>query len=64
MATEFGWCIERGDSERSAPAYWAGPDRWSHNHLEAVRFTREVDGKAVALRLGAGQHRVCEHGWG
>lgn len=60
---EFGWVIERGDSETCAPTYWAGPDRWSQDHMDAIRFSRKCDGERVACRIGQGYHRVCEHGW-
>lgn len=61
---EFGWVIERGDSEVCAPTYWAGPDRWSQDHMDAIRFCRKQDAERVACRLGQGYHRVAEHGWG
>lgn len=61
---EFGWVIERGDSQPSAPTYWSGPDRWSQSHMDAVRFVRKQDAESVASRLGQGYHRVAEHSWG
>lgn len=59
----FAWCIERGDSSPSTPTYWSGPDYWSQDHMDAVRFLRKQDAERVACRLGQGYHRVCEHGW-
>lgn len=64
ISGEFAWCIERGDSQPAAPTYWAGPDRWSQDNIDAVRFARKQDAERVACRLGQGYHRVCEHGWG
>lgn len=61
---EFAWVIERGDSQPSAPTYWSGPDQWSQDHLDAVRFSRKQDAERVACRLGQGYHRIAEHGWG
>lgn len=72
MATEeSGWLIERGDSEVSAPKYWAAGQRdaerssaWTSNHLEAIRFARKVDAEKLAKRLMPSiAVRVCEHGW-
>ena len=59
----WGWVIERGDSQVSAPTYWAGPEYWSQNHMDAIRFMRKEDGERVACKLGQGYHRVCEHAW-
>jgi hypothetical protein len=61
---ETGWVIERGDSQPSTPTYWAGPDRWSQDHMDAVRFTRQIDAARVASReTWLAPHRVCEHVW-
>jgi len=60
---EFAWLIERGDLSPARPTYWAGPDHWSQDHMDAVRFARKEDAERVACRLHAGYHRVCEHGW-
>src|SRR6185312_3151035 len=60
---EFGWVIERGDSSPSSPTYWSGPDYWSQDHMDAVRFSRKQDAERVACRLHGGHHRICEHGW-
>ena len=46
---EFAWVIERGDSQPSAPTYWSGhDDRWSQDHMDAVRFSRKQDAERVA----------------
>lgn len=63
MTDEFGWLIEHGHTLVSRPTYWAGPDFWSPDHAEAIRFARKVDAERVASRLGV-LCRVCEHGWG
>jgi hypothetical protein len=67
--TKFAWVIEHGNSTAAEPHYFAGFDgfsafRWSRDHAEAVRFSRERDAAAVARgdRFGD-RHRVCEHGW-
>ena len=68
--TETGWVIERGDSEPSAPLYWAGHYEWERDHLKAVRFSRKEDAERVAERErtlddgGPEYARVCEHSWG
>ena len=65
MRTEFAWVIEHRLSPTSAPNYWAG-NRWSTDHMRAVRFARKVDAEAVRngfddeYALG---HRLAEHGW-
>ena len=71
MTDEFGWLIERGDSEVSAPKYWAAGMRdpatfsaWTSNHDQAIRFARKLDAKRVAERLMKDiPVRICEHGW-
>lgn len=63
MTTEFAWVIERGDSPPHSPTYWTGPDRWSQDHQDAVRFARKQDAERVACHTGQGYHRVAEHGW-
>lgn len=61
---ETGWVIERGNSQPSAPTYWAGPDRWSQDHMDAVRFSRQIDAARVASReTWLAPHQVCEHVW-
>ena len=69
-AMEYAWVIEHRRSQVSEPEYWAG-NRWSKNHLDAIRFARQVD--AERSRDGFDEddplpreqpHRVCEHGWG
>lgn len=62
-STETGWVIERGDSPPSAPTYWAGDDRWSEDHMDAIRFARKWDGERVSARLFYPNNRVCEHVW-
>lgn len=72
MIEEYGWVIERGDSEVSAPTYWSGPtatfrNGWSQNHLDAIRFARKVDAEKISTKLqvpGDPINRVCEHIWG
>lgn len=69
MAEESGWLIERGDSETSAPLYFAPQtdSGWDKSHELACRFARKQDAKAVADAYGlADEHgiRICEHGWG
>ncbi len=72
---EFGWVIERGDSEISRPLYWTGtalgsdPNAWTFDNLNAIRFARELDASVVAHNfMGCGDGRmnvrVKEHGWG
>jgi len=60
---ESGWVIERGDSSPGSPTYWSGPDAWSQDHMDAVRFARKQDAERVACRVHGGHHRVCEHLW-
>lgn len=64
--SEFAWVIERGDSDPATPTYWTGHDAWSQDHMDAVRFARQIDAVNVAKReqpiWGLG-HRVAEHGW-
>lgn len=70
MADETGWVIERGDSEPSAPTYWAGlgdrdfDGRWSQDHMDAIRFARKLDAERVSAKMRWPNNRVCEHGWG
>lgn len=69
---ESGWVIERGDSEVSAPTYWAGfnsliQPKWSQAHLDAIRFARRVDAEKISTVIqerGMALNRICEHGWG
>lgn len=74
--TEHGWLIEHGDSEPSAPRYWAvgayfnevsDPRRsssWTENHNEAIRFARQLDAERVVQRCMRGiPTRVCHHEW-
>lgn len=68
--TEFAWVIEHRASAPSAPIYWAG-NRWSPDHLEAIRFVRKVDAERTVKGWDdddplphEGAHRICEHGWG
>lgn len=69
-AEENGWLIEAAESEACEPLYWAGSfgderDRWTKDHLVAVRFCRRVDAERVAAGVLDGyQVRICEHGWG
>lgn len=66
--SEFAWVIERGDSPTSSPLYLSGvsanplEQHWSSDHLDAIRFCREVDARKVE-NMCMGAHRVCEHGW-
>jgi hypothetical protein len=61
---EIGWVIERGDSEPSAPTYWAGlDDRWSQDHMDAIRFARKRDAERISARMRYPNNRVCEHMW-
>ena len=72
MSTEYAWVIERGESDPSAPKYWAAGSwepsnsyAWTSNHEEAIRFAREIDARRVAERIMKGMDvRVCEHAWG
>ncbi|MDB5440887.1 MAG: CcrColossus [Caulobacteraceae bacterium] len=72
---EYGWALERGDSEPSRPLYWTGtalgtdPSAWTFDSLVAMRFARQVDADVAAHNLmgrgdGRMQVRVKEHGWG
>jgi hypothetical protein len=63
MTDETGWVIERGDSEPSAPTYWAGLDMWSQDHMDAIRFARKRDAERVSARMTYPNNRVCEHMW-
>ena len=60
---ESGWVIERGDSQPCAPTYWAGVDRWSQDHIDAVRFARKQDAERVAYGLPSPNCRIAEHAW-
>lgn len=67
---EAGWLIELGRSPADAPDYWIGCGtplsepfgRWSADHMDAVRFARQVDAERVAATIPTGT-RVCEHIW-
>ncbi len=69
--TEYGWLIERGDSEASEPKYWAAgqtdpkrPSAWTSNHNQAIRHARKEDAEMVARRILKGVPvRICEHAW-
>lgn len=69
MAEESGWLIEAAESEPSRPLYWAGSfgderDRWTYDHLKALRMCRKEDAEAVSEGvLGGYAVRICEHGW-
>lgn len=58
--SETGWVIERGDSQPARPLYLAGPNYWSFDNLEAVRFARKED--ADKFKQYAND-RICEHAW-
>lgn len=62
---DIGWVIERGDSSPAAPTYWSGPDMWSQDHMDAIRFARKLDAERVSARarLRSPNNRVCEHMW-
>lgn len=68
----FAWVIERGDSTVSEPKYWAAgqaeagrPSAWTSNHMQAIRFAREIDARRVTERIMQQiPVRICEHGWG
>jgi hypothetical protein len=62
---EIGWVIERGDSAVSAPKYWNGSG-WSDDHLQAIRFARQIDASRVCAHLPPHipMRRICQHGWG
>lgn len=72
QVTEYGWVIEHGASETSAPRYWAAgqidPNRssaWTGNDAHAIRFARKLDAERVAERTMKGiPVRIAEHGWG
>ncbi len=59
---ETGWVIERAESSQHQPLYWTGPQGWSADPLEAIRFARELDAERVASQLPAAT-RVIEHMW-
>jgi hypothetical protein len=64
MKDEIGWVIECYATGRIA--YWAGPQLWSWEHLEAVRFARKEDAERVARHpscQGIPTLRVTEHMW-
>ena len=62
--SETGWVIERGDSGPSGPTYWAGlDDKWSQDHLDAIRFARKLDAERVSARIHWPNNRICEHMW-
>lgn len=68
-APEYGWVVERGDSETFAPLYWSGHYTWESDNLKAIRFARKEDAAVIAeIETSHSeddmQHRVCEHGWG
>ena len=54
-----GWVIEHRNSEVSKPYYFAGPGKWSYNHLDAVRFARKED----ADKFNTDGDRVAAHAW-
>jgi hypothetical protein len=70
MAAEFGWVIERDESEGSRLEYFTGAIhpalRWSNpgDHAAACRFARKQDAQHMLNAIdGARPHRVVQHGW-
>lgn len=67
--TEYGWVIEHKNSLGYAPKYWSGeinPLSWSDDHLDAIRFSREIDVHRFMNSCFDSEnmfHRVSEHGW-
>lgn len=75
---ENGWVIERADSSAAEPKYWCAGfvesehssdgtrfSDWTSNHLQAIRFARQLDAERVAERsLKRVAVRICEHIWG
>jgi hypothetical protein len=68
--TEFGWVIEKHDSEPCEPLYWScgvNPLSWSKDNLEAVRFARKEDAARFmdeCFDHANMKNRIAEHGWG
>lgn len=65
--SEQGWVIER-DGAKGDLFYFSALDDdggflWCIDHLEAVRFAREIDAQKVAVGCGA-VVRIAEHRWG
>lgn len=63
------WLIETAESSPSRPRYWAGSfgderNRWTDDHIFAVRLARELDARRVADGVLRGYAvRICEHEW-
>lgn len=62
-AIETGWVIECGGGDALPLYYWAGLNRWSPDHLAAVRFARRVDAERVLSGIVGLPARVLEHEW-
>lgn len=63
---EKGWVIERDINGRLF--YWDGSDgkhgpAWKLNHMEAMRFARQVDANAMLTWYCGQEGRVVEHMW-
>lgn len=64
------WLIEAAESDATAPLYWAGSfgderDRWTDDHMAAVRLARRQDADAICRSgvLSGYAVRICEHAW-
>lgn len=60
------WLIEYGPSAPSRPRYWGGVHGWTFDHLQAVRFARQVDAQSIAESMDdgvPGNYRIAEHMW-
>lgn len=68
--TEYAWLIESGDSQVSAPLYYAGYNElkskscWSYTLDDAIRFSRKADAEKVSRLMKQQNNRIAEHGWG
>lgn len=55
------------DTGGASPSYWTGqgPDKWSFNHDDAMRFSRKQDAERALGWLVPAKHytRVSEHIW-
>lgn len=63
MADETGWLIECGGHNAAPLQYFDGLG-WTADHMEAIRFSRKIDGERIAVGLDSEhQIRVVEHMW-
>lgn len=69
MTIEYGWVIENGASDPSAPTYWCGVDgnfgvTFTTDAFQAIRFARKADAERAARAVLPGMEvRIAQHAW-